>query len=62
MLKFVLVLTLFGVDGPDISYAVETGLSDSGCLFSLSEVQADLEKIFDKEDFELFCEPDHNIE
>jgi hypothetical protein len=49
--KFILVLSLFEVD-----IVVDTGLSDNGCLFNLSEMQLILEEVFDHEDFEMFCE------
>lgn len=53
MTKFMLVLAL--LEG---QYAVDTNLSDSECLFSLSEVQIILEEVIEPQDFQLWCELD----
>jgi len=52
-MKFVLVLAVLGGE-----YAVDTNLSDTDCLFNLSEVQVILEDVLAPEDFELWCELD----
>jgi hypothetical protein len=52
-MKFMLVLSVMGGE-----YAVDTNLSDSSCLFSLSEVQVILEEVIEPQDFDLWCELD----
>lgn len=61
-MKFLLLLTLFGADGPDYEYAINTNLSAVECEQQLEEQQALLEKSFDVNDFELWCEQDDAYE
>ncbi len=57
-MKFFLFLTLFGVDSPDMYYAVDTGMTAEDCAIRIEEQQALLEKTFDSSDFQLTCETD----
>lgn len=57
-MKFFLFLTLFGVDSPDMFYAVDTGMTAEDCAIRLQEQQTLLEKTFAISDFSLSCESD----
>ena len=59
---FILVLTLFGADTPDLAYVVDYDMSAEDCAVRIEEQQALLEKTFDVNDFELTCEVDHATE
>lgn len=61
-MPFALILTLFGVDSPDMYYAVETAITAEECAIRLQEQQALLEKTFNINDFELTCEMDDAYE
>lgn len=56
-MKFFLFLVLFGVDSPDLYYAIDTGMTAEDCAIRLEEQQL-LEKTFDSKDFQLTCEID----
>lgn len=56
---FILVLTLFGADTPDLAYVVDLDMSAEDCAIRIEEQQELLEKTFDVNDFELTCEMDH---
>ena len=57
-MKFVLFLTMFGLDSPDIYYAVDTGMTATDCEIRIAEQQILLEKTFDISDFSLTCVTD----
>lgn len=57
-MTFVLILTLFGLDSPDVYYAVDTGMSAAECETRIAEQQILLERTFNAADFELTCETD----
>ncbi len=57
-MKFFLFLVLFGVDSPDMYYAVDTDMTAEDCAIRLEEQQRLLEKTFDSNDFQLTCEID----
>ena len=57
-MKFVLFLTMFGLDSPDIYYAVDTGMTATDCETRLQQQQILLEKTFDISDFSLTCVTD----
>ena len=56
---FILVLTLFGADTPDLAYVVDLDMSAEDCAIRIEEQQELLEKTSDVKDFELTCEMDH---
>lgn len=58
-MPFVLILTLFGLDSPDLYYAVDTGMTAEDCAVRIEEQQILLEKTFAASDFELTCEVDN---
>ncbi len=57
-MKFFLFLTLFGIDSPDMYYAVDTGMTAEDCAIRLEEQQRLLEKTFGINDFQLTCQID----
>lgn len=57
-MKFALILTLFGYEGNDMWYAVDTNMAGLACIEALEKHQALLEQTFHPEDFELHCEMD----
>lgn len=59
---FILVLTLFGADTPDLAYVVDLDMSAEDCATRIEEQQELLEKTFNYNDFELTCEMDHATE
>ena len=61
-MKFVLILTMFGIDGPDYSYVVDYGISGIDCIERLEEQQKILIQTFGYEDFALSCEMDQMFE
>ena len=61
-MKFVLFLTLFGIDTNDIYYVVETGMTATDCEIRIAEQQILLEKTFDISDFSLTCVTDFAAE
>lgn len=58
-MKFVLILTMFGMDAPDYWYVVDSNLSGYECVQLLEKHQAYLEKTFHYTDFNLTCEVDN---
>lgn len=52
-MKFLLILAI--MDGEMV---IDTNLTDTDCLFNLSEVQVILEDVMPPEEFELWCELD----
>lgn len=61
-MTFVLILTLFGVDTPDMTYAVATDMSASDCAILIEKQQTLLEQTFVSSEFELTCETDRAYE
>ena len=61
-MKFVLFLTLFGIDTNDIYYVVDTGMTATDCEIRIAEQQILLEKTFDISDFSLTCVTDFAAE
>jgi hypothetical protein len=57
-MKVFLLLTLFGVDSPDLYFAVDTNMTAEDCAIRIEEQQTLLEKTFDINDFALACEID----
>jgi len=61
-MPFALILTLFGLDSPDLYYAVDTDMTAADCAVRAEEQQILLEKTFAAYDFELTCEMDRIYE
>ncbi len=61
-MKFALIVTLFGIDAPDYSYAIDTNMQGTACIEALEKHQGLLEQTFYPEDFELVCEMDDMFE
>lgn len=61
-MKFVLILTLFGMDSPDMTYVVDHNLSGYDCIDQLEHHQKLLEQTFYTVDFTLTCEMDDSHE
>ena len=59
MYAFVLMLTMFGVDGPDYTYVLDYNLGGEDCITALEKHQALLVQSFNEADFELTCSLDH---
>jgi hypothetical protein len=57
-MKFALILTLFGYEGQDYSYAVDVNMQGLACVEALEKHQALLQQTIHPEDFELHCEMD----
>ncbi len=57
-MKFVLILTLFGIDAPDQLYVVDYNMSGTDCIAALEKHQGLLEQTFHYADFTLSCEMD----
>jgi len=57
-MKFILVVTLFGLDGPDYEYVVHSGITGEYCVQELKRHQKLLELTFMPADFNLSCEKD----
>jgi len=55
---FILVMTLFGVDTPDLAYVVDYDMTAEDCAIRIEDQQRLLEKTFNYNDFELTCEMD----
>jgi hypothetical protein len=61
-MKFVLILTLFGMDSPDIQYVIDHNMTGFDCIQRFEQQQEILEKTFDSVDFVLSCEMDDQYE
>ena len=61
-MKFVLILTLFGVDAPDFWYVVDSSLSGVECIQLLERTQNSLAETFHPADFNLSCEVDDAVQ
>ena len=61
-MKFILILTMFGIDAPDYHYAVDVGMSGVDCIEALEKHQRLLEQTFHPVDFALSCEVDDVFE
>ena len=57
-MKFVLILTRFGIDQPDLEYVTDYNLTGEDCIERLQEQQKTLEQIFHPADFQLTCSID----
>lgn len=58
-MKFVLILTLFGYDGPDFWYVINSSLTGVECVQMLEKQHNLLSQTFYEADFNLSCEVDH---
>jgi hypothetical protein len=58
-MSFILVLTLFGVDAPDYSYAVAVGLTGAECIAELEKQVPILNQTFQYGDYTLACEVEY---
>lgn len=57
-MRFILILTLFGMDSNDQTYVVDYNMSGLDCIEALEKQQVLLEQTFYREDFALSCEMD----
>jgi len=57
-MKFVLILTLFGIESPDLEYVTDYNLTGEDCIERLQEQQKLLEQTFHPADFRLSCSID----
>jgi hypothetical protein len=57
-MKFILVLTLFGLDGPNMEYVIHSGITGEYCVKQLELHQELLERSLLPADFNLSCEKD----
>ena len=58
-MKFVLILTIFGYESPDINYVVDSNMTGAACIESLEKHQVLLEQTIDFSAFALSCEIDN---
>lgn len=61
-MKFVLILTMFGIDAPDYDYVVDYNMTGVDCVETLEKHQRLLEQTFHPADFALSCEMDDVFE
>ncbi len=57
-MKFVLILTMFGIENPNLEYFTDYNLTGEDCIERLQEQQKTLEQIFHPADFQLACSID----
>ena len=61
-MKFVLILTLFGMDSSDIVYVIDHNMTGIDCIERFEQQQTILENTFNPIDFRLSCELDQAYE
>ncbi len=58
-MKFVLILTLFGLDGPDYDYVVQSDLGGVDCITLLEHHHKLMAQTVNRADFRLTCGVDY---